>query len=115
MLERMEVGDEKDVQKEKLEQMEMWWNEIKEKIVDMQKCVQVVYEVFQKYDQRVINFREWFQDVEKKVSKIYFVLCDDNELDERFVEFDGFVFEIELYKLDFDELNELVSIFMDVC
>ena len=66
MLERMEAGDEKDAQKEKLEQMETRWNEIKEKTADMQKRVQVVHEASQKYDQRATNFREWLQDAEKQ-------------------------------------------------
>ena len=115
MLERMEAGDEKDAQKEKLEQMETRWNEIKEKTADMQKRVQVVHEASQKYDQRATNFREWLQDAEKKVSKIYPVSCDDNELDERLVELDGLASEIESHKLDFDELNESASTLTDVC
>ena len=106
MLERMEPGNEKDAQQEKLEQMKTRWNDVKEKTAEIQQCVQEVHEASQKYDLRAAAFREWLQDAEKKASKIYPVSCDENELDESLKEIEVAATDIESHKPDFDELGE---------
>lgn len=115
MLERMEPGSEKDVQREKLEQMKTQWNQVKEKTAEMQKRVQVVHEASQKYDHRAAAFREWLQDAEKKASKINPVSCDENELDESLKELEAVASDIESHKIDFDELDESSSTLTGVC
>lgn len=52
--------------------------------------------------------------MEKKVSKIYFVLCDEYELDESLKEIEVVFVDIEFYKFDFYDFDELVNIFISL-
>lgn len=115
MLKRMEPGNEKNVQQEKLEQMKTRWNDVKDKTAEMQKCVEVVHEASQKYDNRAAAFREWLLDAEKKASKIYPVSCDENELDESLKELEEVASDIESHKFDFDELDETANTLTSLC
>ena len=115
MLERMEPGDEKDMQQEKLEKIKSRWNAVKDKTAELQGCIHEVHEASQKYDHRAAAFKDWLEDAEKKASKIYPVSCDENELNETLKELEVVSSDIESHETDFGELEDSANTLTSVC
>ena len=115
VLDRMEPGEEKDEQQEKLDNMVTRWTDLKNKTADLQIQIGEVQEASKKYLSKTEPFKVWLDETEKKLDKIKPVSCDKEEVAKSLEELDDVMTDVDAHSPDFEEVSQSAKELIDCC